>query len=450
MFASTSPTTLGFTSDDGSTTLVAQAARGDADLYTNASGDFITFTFIGTGLDIIEGFNGTPGTTYSILVDGTTVSSGTTFFASIANRKTKVVSGLPYGTHTVRFSRTSAGSTGTIRSFVVYQPKKPTIPSGAVELADYNVMANYVGKTSASDSFISTGVLRKAATRECVYVGSWSLTLNQGFPNGFNVFTSTNNDSVRYTFFGTGVEILAATSAGTSTASVNIDGATYTGAATVSGAGSYSAGNWTVATGAGNSLQITGLTLGVHTIIVTVTANAANTFNFNGFDIITPIYSTKSNIFADIQNTLSVGSNSISDSRKITPVKDSGVQIKSISRAVGISISPTTTSTAYTPCPDLSATIRSTNGGKFKVNAMINWRHNATNGYGIFTVFIDGVQVGIDTLTQTYTATADMMSYVNETINVGPGVHKVDIYWRTVSGTLNCQSLNRNMTVEES
>ena len=454
-FSSGGATNAYFALDDGTTTLVGSSVNlqpsGAIEIGTN--GGYLDITFVGTGLDIIQQDRVSGGSdTYNLTIDG-----GSNIVLPTAGntnkRIVKLVSGLPYGTHNVRIARATATTWNLgIHAFIVYQPKKPSLPAGAIELADYNIMATYVANTTAGLDTIGTGVLRKTLNvREAVYIGTWAIGINIGYIGSAGNSSSSAGAIMQYTFFGTGFELRGQANVGNATAiAVKVDGVTPTGVTTSTyGGWAYSAGNLNqnAATQAGAGFSLNGLALGLHTVTFTV-ATAASMF-VEAFDVITPIHSAKSITPFDLQNNLPIGSCAISDNRKTSAIKDSGSQIKSSSKAIGVSISPSTTSTTYIPCPDLSTTIRSANGGKFKIGAMINWRHNATNGYGIFTVYLNGVQVGIDNLTQTYIATADMMSYINETIVVGPGVHKIDIYWRTVSGTVNCQSLNRNMTVEE-
>jgi len=481
---SATPIAAAFTLDDGTTTLASDLANvttvGGIEASAAATNlGFQTLTFVGTGLDILRVDDNSGSQTNAVTVDGASIGNLASTAINATQRIEKVVSGLPYGTHTVKIIRpTGAAYTLAIAKFIVYQPKKPTLPSGAVELADYNVMADFVANTVGATDTISTGVLRKMNSREFVYVNGtggttdWtSPTSDVNSPSGFEIRTDRTNGYFEYTFFGTGFDFrfssasnrsanitallngLALTSANFSgvTASTYGTGVTYGGSSGASFAlpASNTLDMNDAASTNGAGFRISGLPLGRHTIRFNNNTASSNLIH-SCFDIITPIHSPKSNLFTDLQNTLPVGSQGISDNRKTSPIKDGGLQPKSSARAIGVVVSPTTTSTSFIPCPDMSVTLRSALGGKLKINGYINWRNSGINGYGIFVVYINGIQIGVDCGAQTYAATVDILSYINETVIVGPGVHKVDVYWRTASGTLTAQAIGRNLTVEES
>jgi len=209
-----------FTLEDNCTTLNATAvtAPGDAIRLLNNTTSIVAITFVGTGLDVwwygdAAGTNGS-ASAYTTVVDG--VSAGnwdTTVVAADVSvpKLKKIVSGLPYGTHTVRITRNTANVwTLHLLDFVIYQPKKPAIPSGAIEVADYNLVATFVPNTSAGtnpSSTISTGVIRHTNMRELSYVGTFTTGANSNFPSGFGeASTQANGNYIEYTFWGTGFD----------------------------------------------------------------------------------------------------------------------------------------------------------------------------------------------------------------------------------------------------
>jgi hypothetical protein len=321
-----------FTLDDGTTTLVcsnystSNTAAGYR-ITPAGAGGFVTITFVGTGLDVIIYSNSGGAADTTISIDGSSV--GTTFIPVPNNKPTqfKVASGLPYGTHTAKFLYNTAEGLG-ISDFVIYSPKKPTLPTGAVELCDYNVMADFVANTSTTQSTLSSGVLRKSCGREFVYVGAgWSVAGIQIYNSFYPQIENTGNgDYAEYTFFGTGVEFYLSNSTGPNVTTIlNIDGSTNFAATNPSpsfGAGwssvpttsvngpgtSFTASTGTVVQTTSASDQrvarISGLNLGIHKIRITHSGDT-NRLVFAGLDIITPIH---------INNT-KVGSLSMKDSR---------------------------------------------------------------------------------------------------------------------------------------
>lgn len=446
---------LAFTLDDGTTTLVGSAVSYSPtqSLYSNTTGSFYTFTFTGTGLDLLENDGNGTIDSHTILVDGVSIGSTST----LVNGYRKIVSGLPYGTHTVKILRNAAGNSAmAVKQFIVYQPKKPTIPSGAVELADYNVMADYIANGISGPDRIGSGVLRKHTIREVVYVGTWSATLSIASMGGWIVSSSTTNDYIQYTFFGSGLDLRFENTATTSTWQISLDGSTNLSGLTTS---SYGAGisSFTASTGTlvttttpivTNGISISNLVLGLHTIKITKTAGAG-AVNWVGMDIITPIHSHKSNLWYDQQNTLLVGSNAISDNRVFSPVKDLGAQIKNVSQAVGVISSPTTTSTTLIPMPDMSV-IHSNNTGRIKISYSANVGCSAVNGNVGLLAYVNGQSV---VASQDYatSSTGNASTIISKTIiaNVSPGVHKIDIYWTVDTGTATAIQNRRNLTVEE-
>jgi hypothetical protein len=462
-----------FTLEDGTTTLVGNSVSTDVNqnlsLDTNST-SFVTITFVGTGLDISwssgAGTNSNANA-HTVSIDGgaaqnfTTVGTG----AGIIN-VARIVSGLPYGTHTVRFSRNAPSVWGlTIRNFIVYQPKKPSIPAGAVELADYNVMANFSQVASSGLETVSTGVLRKTAVRENIYVGTWTVATLSAINdwNGFGVFTSTTNDYVQYSFFGTGFDLRwfadtsvsnnvevrlngnLATSANFPTASFAVVGTNLSPYNTSTGILSQ---RTSAGTTIGASFAISNLPLGLYTVRLTRLASTGGML-LNGFDIITPIHASGSSLPYDLQNALPVGSLALADSRKFSAIKEASAQDKNISQALGITSSPTTTSTTHVPLPDLSVAHFSKTG-KVKISFSSTFTGSIASGQTIVLPHINGVAMPSERNFMAYTGGATGTISDSFTVDVPKDqVSKIDIFWRTSTGTATAISNSRQLTVED-
>ena len=458
-YYSTGGSSLAFTLDDGTATLLTNGAvvavtRSQEIIASTASTSaWIEFTFVGSGIDFLRQDyipGATTSETWSVLIDGTSVGSitGTAQANALVQ---KVASGLPYGTHTLRIQYASGATAWNlgIRDFIVYQPKKPSLPSGAMELADYNVLANFVAG-SAGTSNVAAGVLRKNSAREFIYSGTYTQTLSPStVAGGWNIYSTTVNDSIQYTFFGTGFDIKPA-SATANTFTISVDGSTNlssyttgvygTGIALTASTGTVAQ---TVAT-SGQGVYVSGLSLGLHTVKFTKNAGASN-FAINVLDIITPIHSHKINLYSDLQNTLPVGLSGISDNRKFTPVKDGLPALKSWAVAQAVTAAPTTTSGVLVPCPDMSCAVK-TNSGVLDISYSAVASSSAAGSGVSFAVFVDGVQVGA--LKSVVPSTAAYSSTVSDRIfvPVNAGVHKVDVYW--VAGA-TATAGNRTLVVKE-
>jgi hypothetical protein len=315
-----------FTLDDGTTTLVGNAVRADLGptdeiLRCNSvsTAEFLTITFMGTGLDILrrdEPSSEVVGTGPEVFINGASEGNLSGTFNRTVRRES-VVSGLPYGTHTVKISNSATARFGVI-DFIIYGPKEPTLLDEDIVLAEYNVMADYVANAVPGLETISTGVLRKSATRENTYINTWTLgpIAPVSYIGGWTVSTAVNGGYVECTFFGTGFDLrgLGFTSASTNV-SVDIDGLLATTAnfpglvSSFYGYTSFAAGILNPDTGVqalGSGLSISGLPLGVHT--VRFTNNTAIQFQFETIDIITPIHINDS--------SFKVGNLGLADKRK--------------------------------------------------------------------------------------------------------------------------------------
>lgn len=460
--------TYAFTLDDGTTTLVgSNVGYGNGtttDLRINNNGGanyFIALTFVGTGLDIMV-YGDTAGTTtnHTLSVDG--VSQGAfapTFAVGLAAgmKKLSLCSGLPYGTHTVKINATATTPVPlNIRQFVVYQPKKPSLPAGAVELADYNVIGNYVGSSIVGSDVNAAGILRKVGSRELVYSGTWAgPSIDAGFGSGFNIQTTTVGSYLEYTFFGTGFEFKTFLPTAAYNVTVSVDGSSNLSAFTT-GVTTASAVTLTASTGVvsgtgnstyGNSIKVSGLSLGLHKVRITQNVTTAALYP-DCFDIITPIHSTRSNLVADFQNTLSVGSCALSDNRQTSIVKTTDRPRKNWAQASGVAVGPSTTSTFPVPMPDMSVTFNST-GGRAFVSYDFNWFITSLNWYITSQVYVDGVAVGTPKLVQAYGSGQVLIQGDQFFLNLSPGVHKIDVYWYVNNGTGTAYQNQRNLTVGE-
>ena len=447
-----------FTLDDGTTTLITDAASavaaGAEALRPSGTGNFVTFTYIGSGLDVNFVAQGASASgTYTVIIDG--VTQGTTSsitYASGQKVMLKICSGLPYGTHTVKLVKTATGvSDFSILSYVVYQPKKLAVLTGEVEIADYNVMADYTALTG--HTIPSGGVLTKACTREFVYTGAWAaITITTVYNvSGFYTASTTIGDTVSYTFFGYGIECIVQNAGTNASVSVKIDDILYTGAATpvaAGGGGTWTPGTSTWAFGAISSvLNISGLALGKHK--VTITNLTTNDVRMVAVSIITPIHSHKSNIAADYQNTLSVGSNGISDNRLFSPLKNGASTKKNWAQAVGITSSPTTISTSPIPMQDMSVTLK-TNGGDLKISYSGQFSNSILASSVIVQAYVNGVAVGSAKATQAAVASNAQTLYDSFRLPVQSGsINKIDLYWYVDSGTATAILTRRNVLVEE-
>lgn len=464
-----------YTLNDDTTTLVGDNVKNDdANIGTlqALAGGFITVSFTGTGLDI-ETRVDTPSASArswgEVKIDGS-ASVGTISTpgsGSPLKRIDTVVSGLPYGTHAVRFNNTSGASSPGIENFIVYQPKTPDLPANAIKLGTYNIVADFIANTTAGLETVSTGVLRKHLTREAIYVGSgFSISLTVTEHIGGNRVTSiTSGDKYSYIFFGTGfdsrfrcetsrtasveVKLQDLTNSGSliSLTSANFGTATF---AEYGFAGTHTAyGTGSTLDQRGNSQNGCGfitseLPLGLYK--VEFTSNTTDRFQIETIDIITPVHVGYADQ-VDFQNSLSVGSLAISDERKLSPI-ETDKDLPSWVEAIGVESSPTTTSTVFVPFPDMFGTIK-TNGNPIKVDFNTVAFNATIDKWVQFIIEIDGIQYPPEMRGTSSTAGARNAISISRIIPVSAGVHHVKILWFVDTSTGTGRLILRSLTVQE-
>lgn len=424
-------------------------------LITNLINDQWTLTFVGTGIDLLFAVDSSfAGRTFHILVDGTQVATNTTAAQNV--NVMKIASGLPYGSHTVRLVETGAGNASppALVRAIVYGPSKPSIPAGAVELADYYVVANYSSANTDSFTnghFVSAGVISKSVIREATYQGaSWTTGNGSTNRHGWSTSGSTTGDFVTFTFYGTGFEFGAAIST-TATVIVAIDGTNYTGAATTtltSGSSSWTPGTSTWQLANNERLTVTGLALGLHTVKFSKGATGPN-FQPIFFDAITPIHAPKPTLRGIEQAPASVGNCTIGDSRNFT--SSSVKTLTNWGQAVGITSGPTTNSGSFLPVPDMICVVK-TNGNPIEISYEISLSTNTVNGGAELLVTVDGNLIAASDALAQFGATGVPMAISNSCIlPVAAGIHTVQLFWGTAgpANTVTASSTRRVLKARE-
>lgn len=300
-----------FTLEDGTTHMVCDdcsvgSSLGFEALFQVASGDFYSFVFVGTGLDVV-GRIADSTSTLQITVDGASIGN---YGVDTGNGGAtpgihKICADLPYGTHVVRFNR-NGSDFSELSEFITYGPKAPVLPDSALKIQDYFLMADFVANTTAGLSTISQGVIRKQNHREFILVqgttGTENWTIDGGAnPTdsfGFNVFSDRLDAYVEYTFFGTGFDVrLKSDPSHSSDIEVYLNGnlATTGNFPTLASSGyggtSFAAGSIDAsgASGTGSGVVIQDLPLDIYTVRFQNKVASARIM-FQAFDIIAPTH----------------------------------------------------------------------------------------------------------------------------------------------------------------
>lgn len=330
-----SNSTRAFTLDDGTTTLLGNsvstvAVGGHEGVDISTSGDSLALTFVGTGLDIVSVHNnsGNEPNPPVVYIDGVSIGQlGATGLGAGITQKDSICSGLPYGTHTVKIIQEGANLSAWSRfymDFIVHQPKKSTLPEGAVEIGEYNIMADYIAIASSNNDIneeMSVGVLRKTSNREAIYSGTWITNgvadLNK--IDGFDVTAAANGAYVERYFFGTGFEWRAWAQTGGDTGDILVtlddsnDFTSFTTSTFGSDVGFVAATgvlDFTVSANGQRGLSVSGLSLEWHK--VRFTKQSGSRLHGGILEVITPIHTPHTTF----------GSRSIKDVRNFDSAKD--------------------------------------------------------------------------------------------------------------------------------
>ena len=450
-----------FTLDDGSTTLVGNDVTKftaiDA-LSLVSTGSFLTLTFIGTGVDI--SFPRADGTTMDrpldIFLDDIQIANDL-LPRSLADVPIifKIASGLPYGTHTLKIERTAIGAAGleVFKDFIVYGPKKPTLPVGAVPLHSYNLMADFVANTTPSIDTIATGVLRKTNLRELVLVegsggtGDWVFSFNVLEALSGSQLSTDRTGTFEYTFFGTGFEHrFKGQTNNSSSVSVTVDGlalttANFSGTSfSVYGDGglSYNSGTGildssTSGSPFGSGFRASGLSLGLHTVKFT-NDNAGQFLRVNSLDIITPIHTPKQNGSVVVQDILRVGSQGVADLRRFTD-DDAGYNEMTQVSAFA------TTSTTDVPTA-INTTVKVTKKGRYHIHfsGQLGGGNNATQ---FWTFYVNGAVYGTPVRFDTGAGTTERGLSFHENITLAPGTYTIKLFARANNSVNTTMTLGR-------
>lgn len=456
-----------FLLDDGTTSLITDncvaVLNNNLDSVSPRGSGSIIFTFVGTGLDLLRVDDSNGGSdTYTFYLDGSLILTQTA--GSTVTRITKIASGLPYGTHTLRIVRVSAVTWNPyISNFIVYGPKKPALPVGAIELSDYSILANYIANTVGGVDTIGTGLLRKTGHREFVRdSGSWGYNnsgILSGVANhvgGLEIYTNQGGVSVNLTFFGTGFEIrgkAGASSSTTSSATLTVDGIAPSGVTTSTyGGWSYSGNtiNMRVSDSVGAGMTLTGLPLGIHTVKILNNAITGNNMYIDAIDVITPIHVHKNNGPFTMQNVMSVGSQGVNDGRVFLASAFTGKKFRNTSQSTGLTSGPSVTSTsAFVPMTDMSC-VADCQTGLLNINFVFSWA-NGTPASLTISFFIDGVPVGtnMSQIDGNSTPGWNVTTPLTLLAPVSVGRHVVQVMWKTGSTQIDAVSTHRILTVTD-
>ena len=302
---------IAYVMDDGLTSISSKANRYSGfteGLHRNTSSSKFYHTFIGTGI----GRHASP-------------TSGV---------RDTWAQNLPYGTHIlsmvmdgtdtsdwyldgVSIYANSGGSSvyhNIGEQLHIYQPKRPPIPEDACVIADYMLMADFVGfpnNTAGLAKIIGKGVRRVNGTRDVFYPngGTFQQDFQADTVGGFRILSNSSSFDFNLPYFGTNPTFIGGSYTDRSTANqfkvndtlvtTSSSGTNHSGTQVLtswtSGSNGFSADNDGSFTLVNSSLApawatVTGINLGVNK--VSINNGSSDYLIFNAFDIVTPIHTS--------------------------------------------------------------------------------------------------------------------------------------------------------------
>jgi hypothetical protein len=293
----------------------------------------IDLVFIGTGIAISNFTNSSD--VLVIHVDGIQLAqddmddetSRTDYHARLT--EFLMVSDLPFGTHTLRFSRVAGGGKSTMSTLRILGPKAPSIPSNALPIAETFLLPGEISDLDLDteqdeldrlDLWTERGSIRHHTFKELRAPVSEDWDWEGSIP-GFNegpfgrYRTGDQDDSLVFTFYGTEVGAVFEAVSGTASPDVDID---------IDGVNVFSG---SPASGSADNkveLRFGGLTEGQHELTLTrTTADSADSVTFYGCTTYgrKTFYPYKPNIGAKGHRAIH-GNSSWKDLRPLTPHED--------------------------------------------------------------------------------------------------------------------------------
>jgi len=432
---------------------------------TGASTQPVHFTFKGTGFDlkIVDNTTNASHDTLNkrvhIYVDDVLLGQTQNTSLQIGGiRIEKIVSGLKYGTHTVRMVPLTTQITWSwvFISALIYAPKKPSIASNFLALDEYCILGDFLANTTEGAMKISEGVLRRHSSRDFLYAqgttGSvdWLINMTSALRcNGAYIETDRLNAYLETLFHGVGFDFRFGNIASAMTLTFTVNNlalnvtnfpslassiyATNGSFNTSTGVLTFSAGS----SGESKGLVITGLPLDSYKI--RVQSNTASAlWQFEALDVISSIDFTSYSKIIN-QNEAALGNRPINQLRKFT--NDYKV-IRRFYEARGSSGTWSTTVTAPIQVKEMNIMVES-EGEWFDIQfkGRVSW--SASAAFGIYVNnkrvhYLDGGNAA---------NTEQSLSLFKE-VFLSKGKHLIEVKSSVGSGTLIFYTSSRMLTAK--
>ena len=231
------------------------AHSGGRTIYSNDKSAYIEFKFKGTGFKLFGSSNNEKGIG-KVIIDGVAVNNFDSYTKDRYNKRNMYQrTGLSNGEHTVRIEVTGLKNPSAVNSYLNI---------------DYIEIVN---ESSPATKLVEEN------SKDVKYTGSWTSWTDSGHSGKTTKYSNGVNNSIEYTFYGTGIRVLGFTNSEKGIANVYVDGKLYS-------IDTYTEGRIYK----NNIFELTGLSKGKHTIKIEVTgkknSNAVGSYiNIDAFEI---------------------------------------------------------------------------------------------------------------------------------------------------------------------
>jgi hypothetical protein len=116
---------------------------------------------------------------------------------------------------------------------------------------------------------------------------------------------------------------------------------------------------------------------------------------------------------------------------------------------IGVSASPTTTSTTDVDLPDMAVALTTTGGDLLCFGACVVGNSTSATGNVYITLYLDGTQKGMASLATPGIGNWDTVMVHDMLEGVASGAHTVKLRWHTDGGTAVANGIQRALTVIE-
>jgi hypothetical protein len=177
--------------------------------------------------------------------------------------------------------------------------------------------------------------------------------------------------------------------------------------------------------------------------------NASQYLNVTAIDAITPIHALK-DAKISLQGATAIGSCSVSDSRKTTPIKVSDTVPPGYGIAVGVTATPTVSATSYVPMPEMNIRFKASGKRAVRIDFGAGLYDSSAGNNVQLAIFVNGKQESVNFWSDPTVAGQPYHTQGHCIVMLPEGVHTITGMWKAGGGTtISCVGTERLITAYE-